>query len=252
MPGPTQRASGAQYRELAAKLGDEITSGAVGPDARLPSEETLAQRHGVSRGTVRQALSLLQAQGMITSRRGTRRVILGAAPSQSFYELLSFTRWARSLGESPGARTIRVERRAASAVELEQLQLESGAEVYHVLRLRTLSRIPVMIERTTYPAPIGELIAGLGPEAASHLDPLIEAGVVFADAEHTVDVVVADAADARTLGCAEGAPLLRERRRSTDPTGVPIVWSDDRFLPGVASFTVHNSSSMTTLSRRRG
>lgn len=252
MPGVRSRPSGAQYRNLAAELGEAITSGTFGADARLPSEETLAQRYGVSRGTVRQALSLLQAQGMITSRRGTRRVILGTAPTQSFFELISFTRWARSLGETPGARTIGVERRAASPVELEQLQLESDTEVYHVLRLRTLSRIPVMVERTTYPIRIGELIAGLMPEANSHLDPLVEAGVVFADAEHTIDLVSAEAADTRLLGCAEGAPLMRERRRSTDPTGVPIVWSDDRFLPGTVSFTVHNSMSMTTLSRRRG
>ncbi|WP_202914981.1 MULTISPECIES: GntR family transcriptional regulator [unclassified Mycolicibacterium] len=243
--------SGVRYRKLAAELGEAITSGAFGVDARLPSEEVLAARYGVSRGTVRQALSLLRAQGMITSRRGTRRVIIDTAPAQSFVELLSFTRWAQSMGETPGARTLQVARRAATPVEAGQLQLELDAEVVHVVRLRTLSRMPVMIERTTYPGQIGAALADLDADAPSHLDPLVAAGVVLTDAEHTVDVVVADAEDAGALGCGQGAPLLRERRRSSDPTGVPIVWSDDRFLPGTVSFTVHNSVSMTPLTRRR-
>ena len=64
---------------------------------------------------------------------------------------------------------------------------------------------------------------------------------MFADADHTVDLVDADADDARHLGCAEGSPLFRERRRVTDPASTPLLWSDDRFLPGTVSFTVHNS-----------
>lgn len=52
---------------------------------------------------MRQALAVLRADGLVTSRRGTRRVVLGNARVQSFSELLSFTHWARAMGEEPGA-----------------------------------------------------------------------------------------------------------------------------------------------------
>ncbi|MFF5209595.1 hypothetical protein [Streptosporangium sp. NPDC000396] len=39
---------------------------------------------------------------------------------------------------------------------------------------------------------------------------------------------------------------------ATDPTGAPLEWSEDRYLPGTVAFTVHNSVATTTLSRRRG
>lgn len=68
----------------------------------LPAEGTLAEQYGVSRGTVRQALAVLRSDGLVTSRRGTRRVVLGTARVQSFSELLSFTHWAYSMGEEPG------------------------------------------------------------------------------------------------------------------------------------------------------
>ncbi|MFD0530247.1 GntR family transcriptional regulator [Kitasatospora arboriphila] len=104
MPADPDRATGALYRTVAADLREAITTGRYGEAGRLPAEGALAERYGVSRGTVRQALALLRADGLVTSRRGTRRVVLGTARVQSFSELLSFTHWARSMGEEPGGR----------------------------------------------------------------------------------------------------------------------------------------------------
>lgn len=248
--GSAEPAEGTLYRRVAADLRAAIAAGAYGSGGRLPAESALAERYGVSRGTVRQALAALRADGLVTSRRGTRRVVLGTIPVQSFTELVSFTNWARSLGEEPGGRVEKVERRPADARERGQLRLEPGAEVVLVLRVRTLSGRPVMVERSLYPAWVGELVARLPPDAVSHTEPLQEQGVVFADADHTIDVTPADADDARLLGCAEGAALLRERRRSTDPVGAPVEWSEDRYLPGTVAFTVHNSRAASALSRR--
>lgn len=252
MPDPAPSTPRPRYRELAAKLREAITTGEYAETGRLPSEERLAREHGVSRGTVRQALTVLRTNGLVTSRRGTPRVILGTARTPNLYELMSFTHWARSIGEVPGARTIEVEHRPATNAEAEQLHLAPGDMIYLVLRLRTLSRKPVLVERMVYPERVGRLVAALKPDAVSHADPLVDEGLIVADLEHSIDVVAADVVDAGLLGCKKGSPLMRERRRATDPSGVPLHWSDDRFLPGTITFTVHNSAAMTAMSRRRG
>ncbi len=239
------------YQRVAADLRQAITDGAYGSGGRLPAEGDLARRYGVSRGTVRQALAVLRAEGLVTSRRGTRRVVLGSEGTQSFGELLSFTRWARSVDEEPGGRVISIERHPADATEREQLRLDRQATVYRMLRVRTLSGRPVMTERTVYPEPVGALVAALDPDTVSHTVRLEEQGVMIADAHHTIDLVRADADDARLLGCRPGDPLLRERRRSTDPAGTPIEWSDDRYVPGTMAFTVHSSAATGSLARRR-
>lgn len=239
------------YQRVAADLRQAIADGTYGSGGRLPAEGALAERYGVSRGTVRQALAVLRADGLVTSRRGTRRVVLDTERVQSFGELLSFTRWARSIGEEPGGQVVDVDRRPGSEAECAQLRLAPGAPVYRVLRVRTLSGRPVMVERTVYPEPIGALVAELDPDTVSHTVRLEEQGVLIADAQHTIDLARADADDARLLGCRPGDPLLRERRRSTDPTGAPIEWSDDRYLPGTMAFTVHSSTASGSLARRR-
>ncbi|MFI9648378.1 GntR family transcriptional regulator [Streptomyces sp. NPDC052040] len=238
-----------RYRKVAAELREAIVSGEYATGAKLPPEGTLAERHGVSRGTIRHALAVLRADGLVTSRRGTRRTVLGGPRAQSFSELLSFTNWARSIGETPGGRMEQVERRPAEPSEAAQLGLEAGAEVYLVLRVRTLSGTPVMVERSLYPGPVGRLVAELPPDVVSHTEALLTHGVLFTDADHTIDLAWADTDDARLLDCPPGQVLLRERRRSTDPAGVPVEWSEDRYLPGTIAFTVHNSVAASTLGR---
>ena len=235
---------------MADDLGRQIAAGRFDSGGKLPTENELAQRYDVSRGTIRHALSVLRANGLVTSRRGTPRVVLRTAQAQSFGELLSFTRWARSIGKQPGGRIVRLEWSDANDEEREQLRVAKGAQVCRVLRLRTLSRRPVMVERTVYPQPVGELIAALPRNITSYTVELESRGVLFADAQHIIDVVPACADDAELLKCRIGDSLMRERRRSTDPAGVPIEWADDRYLPESVAFTVHSSAVVGSLTRR--
>ncbi|WP_338676082.1 GntR family transcriptional regulator [Streptomyces sp. SCSIO 30461] len=242
------------YLKVAADLRAAITAGEYGSGAKLPAEDALVRRYGVSRGTVRQALAALRTDGLITSRRGARRVVLptGGPLLHSFGELRSFTRWARSLGEEPGGRVVTLDRVPAAPEEAEQLILPQGAFVFRVRRLRTLSGTPVMVERTTYPERIGELVADMPSDTVSHSEELEFHGVLFADARHTIDLVPADDDDAELLGCRQGESLLRERRHSTDPSGSPVEWSQDRYLPGTVAFTMQSSTSASALGRKLG
>ena len=55
---------------LAAMLRQRIESGELVPEARLPTEQQLADLHGVSRTVVREAVSRLKSMGLLTSRQG--------------------------------------------------------------------------------------------------------------------------------------------------------------------------------------
>lgn len=61
----------AKYRRLAARLTDLITANLHNGIYKLPTETELSRQYQVSRQTVRQALSLLAAQGLITTRQGS-------------------------------------------------------------------------------------------------------------------------------------------------------------------------------------
>ncbi|WP_412537746.1 GntR family transcriptional regulator [Longispora sp. K20-0274] len=238
----------ARFRDLAAEIRAAIADGTFPPGSKLPSESELAERYDVSRGTVRQTFALLRADGLIASHQGARRIVLGAPRVQSFTELRSFSLWARSLGEVPSGRKIALVRREASPGERAALGED---RIYHLTRVRLLSGQPVMIERTAYVERIGALVAGIDTDTESICERLEELGIVFAHAEHTLDAVPADDEDADLLGTVPGTPLLRERRRATDPDGRPLEWSEDRYLGGAVAVTVRNSVSASVLERQK-
>ena len=220
----------ALYRKVAGDIKAAIAAGAYPAGTRLPSESELAQRYRVSRGTVRQAFAALRADGVIASRRGARRVVIGGPRIQSFGELLSFSRWARAIGEDPAGRVESLDQRPALPAEARRLALEPGEPVYYLVRVRLLSGRPVMIERATYPEKVGALVAGLDLARDSITERLEELGIVFTDAEHVIDAIAAGAEDARLLAIPARQPLLRERRLTTDRSAQPVEWSDDRYL----------------------
>jgi GntR family transcriptional regulator len=236
----------AGYRQVADELRAAMDTGGYPPGSHLPSEGELGRTYGVARGTVRQALATLASEGLISTRKGARRLVLERPRLQGFNELRSFSEWAAAMGEVPGGRVVELVRRDATTAEAQQLGTE---RIYHLTRVRLLSGRAVMIERTAYPEPIGALVAGMDTDHESITSRLQELGVLFANASHTLSAVVATAEDARLLDIRPRSPLLRELRLSTDPGGVPLEWSEDRYLGDAVAFTVHNSVHQNTLIR---
>src|SRR5262245_260724 len=61
---------GPKYHRIADALRAEIQSGDLTPGEQLPSETALRDRFGVSLPTLRQAIGVLRAEGLIESRHG--------------------------------------------------------------------------------------------------------------------------------------------------------------------------------------
>lgn len=58
------------YEQLAAVLRHMIQSGEIQPPDLLPSESQLQQTYAVSRGTIRRALDILKAEGLVVTIAG--------------------------------------------------------------------------------------------------------------------------------------------------------------------------------------
>jgi len=73
------------YYQIAGVLRRRIEAGEMAPGERLPKEMDLAEMFGVSRVPVRQALSLLAAEGVLTHKRGRGTFVReGIAKTESF------------------------------------------------------------------------------------------------------------------------------------------------------------------------
>jgi len=230
------------HRRIADALRRAIRSGVYVRGSQLPSERELMEEFAASRGTVRQALATLRAEGVIASRKGARAVVLAEPRTQSFSELLSFSAWARSLGEEPSGRVVELLRRYAGPTDVHHLGVGEGDPVFSLVRVRMLGGTPVMVERTTFVEAVGRLVATLDLETESIYARLAARGVVFAQARHYISAVAADADDSALLDVPAGTPLLRQVRRTTSPEGSPLEWADDRYVGDAVSFVLENSS----------
>ncbi|MBW8794358.1 MAG: GntR family transcriptional regulator [Streptomyces sp.] len=212
----------ARHEEIADELRRAIDREEYTVGSRLPSETDLAAEYGVSRGTVRQAVAALTAEGLIGSRQGARRVVLASRRSQSFAELRSFAQWAKAMGREATGHVVSQEYRPATQEDAVRLQLPLGTPVLHVLRVRGLDGEPVLLERTVY---------------ADWISPAVEA-------------IEPDCPSAELLGIRRTSPLLRVRRVTTTREGRPVEWSDDRYRSDAVSFSVHNSIGNNALARK--
>jgi len=64
--------------EIAAMLRRDIGAGVPGPGERFAAERDLAATHGVARGTVREAMTLLAAEGLVEIRPGSGTYVIAA------------------------------------------------------------------------------------------------------------------------------------------------------------------------------
>lgn len=247
---PSTKGAGPLHERIAANLRSAIVRGDHAPGSKLPTEAELARQYGAGRGTVRAALRAVEAEGLVTSRQGSGRVVLGGGLSQSFDELRSFAQWTRATGHTPGGLFATRVRRPADAIEAAALFVDTGSDVLYTIRQRTLDGSPVLVERCTYPGWLADTIAQLDercPSVTAEVRRLT--GMVAVSGTHTLDVTRADAIDSELLGCDLGAPILRRRGITRSHNGFPLDYSDDHYLEGAASFTLHNSITTNALSR---
>src|SRR4051812_38447416 len=70
--------------DLVQALGDRVRSGQLQVGAKLPPEGAIMEEFGVSRTVVREAISRLQAAGMVQTRHGIGTFVLGHGDASSF------------------------------------------------------------------------------------------------------------------------------------------------------------------------
>jgi GntR family transcriptional regulator len=240
-----------QYRQIADDLRRLIAEAVYPPGACLPPEAELAAAYGVSRGTVRQAVIMLQLEGLLDTRQGARRTVLPGAPAQSMSELQSFAQWAARDGRVPGGLILRLQHKPATAEEAAALAVTPRDSMLHILRLRTLDGDPTMVERIVYPPWIADAVAALPRDTASLTDALAKGtGIVYGRGRHTIDAVAAGTDEASLLGIRRGSPMLRHRYVITTAEGRPFVSSDDRYKPGTMAITLDNAVAPRGISRQ--
>jgi GntR family transcriptional regulator len=221
-------ATGPLYIQIAEGLLEQIESGDLAPGDRLPSERELSQLLGVNRMTLRRALKVLEAQGLLVRRQGNGTYISEPKIERQAAQLVPFTSGMQHRGYTPGAKVILLERRPVDASVAKQLGLRVAAPVYFVHRLRLINEEPVMLEQLTIPANRFPRFERFNLSSRSVYEVFeSEFNVVIARARQSWEPVIATGYEAELLGIKPGAPLMLERRLGFDQNDQPVEYGKD-------------------------
>src|SRR5215470_14032365 len=127
-----------RYRQIADRLAEEILSGRLQTGQRLPSERVIAQRHGLSRMTARQAVELLVRRGLVYRRPGSGTYVAPERVERRLQRFAGFSEQMRDQGIEPGGRVLAVRMidRETDPDVLDALDLTNGARCWCIRRVR--------------------------------------------------------------------------------------------------------------------
>jgi len=221
-----------RYHQIAQTLRERIAAEGRSPGQRLDTQRALAREFGVTLMTLRQALDLLERDGLIARRHGLGTFVARPAIDYDILHLRAFAGDLSALGEDVATRFVRMYSGPADASVAEPLRLAPRAPVFVLERLRLVDGAPVSFQASYLPAAIGAEVA----KADLAVTPLrqvlaFKLGIEIAEARETVAAVSLERRAARELGCRPGIAAFRSDRVSIGPDGAPVVY-DRVFIPG--------------------
>ncbi len=197
----------ALYLQVWDALAGRITSGAWKPGSAIPNESDLARDFGVSLGTIRKALKLMEAQRLVTRRQGLGTFVNDQA-AHEFADRFSSFRTADGEPVCGQAKSLEIAKGAANELECTRLRLRADEAVYRIRRVRDHSGQVFMIEDVTLPA---GLFPGLADKKAiaDHIGALAqEYGILLGKVEERISMGIPQAAIANALLVAPGTPVM--------------------------------------------
>jgi len=227
------------YEDIVDELRASILGGELGAGERLPSENRLAERYGTTRPTVRRALALLKAEGLVTTEQGRGvfvrpkphvRLLLSGAAFRRHRDagLSGFNAQVEEQGQAPEQRLTEVGRTPAPESVALRLDVDQGSDVVVRRRLFLVNDEPVALCDSYYPSEVAEGTALAEPgNIAGGAYGLIEdaAGPIGRRLERSVDDLecrMPTPHEAAALQLGLGVPVVRVLRTVYDSDGVPV------------------------------
>ena len=131
------------FMQIASRLRQDIINNNLAPGAKLRSESELETDFGVSRITVRQALSELHTQGLIRKINGKGSFVTQPGDAPRLGPLTGFYDHIRMQGDVASGKTLSVRATRATAAAADALKIEPGTALRLITVLRFANNQPM-------------------------------------------------------------------------------------------------------------
>jgi GntR family transcriptional regulator len=237
--------------EVRRRLRRLVTDGTHPPGERLGGERDLAAALGVSRETLRQALTALEREGVVlrVRGRGGGTFVAPRKVERDLARIVGVPEQQRPPEFTAGSRVVSAGLEPASETVAKALELGAGEPVARIVRLRLADGGPISLENACFPA---RRFPGLfdRPLGGSLYELLAEEyGVRTGQAVEQIEVVLAGEQEAALLRTDVGAPLLSLDRTTRDLADAPFEHSHDLFRADRIRIVVRTTGTTVATTR---
>ncbi|WP_027802734.1 GntR family transcriptional regulator [Paraburkholderia dilworthii] len=219
-----------RYQRLREEMVALIAARHWRPGEAIPTEQALAKSYGLAIGTVRKAVDLLVAEGLLERFQGRGTFVRRANLDGSLFR---FFRFQTRHGERriPESRILRREVVDAPLAVAAILQISNSARVIQMSRVRLIDGVPILVEEIWLPYVRFAAFAQMDlSEVGDLLYPVYEAqcNQIVASATETLTVEAVGPLHARLLHIEPGTPAVVIERLAYGYDRQPLEWRRSR------------------------
>ena len=224
------------YFQVSQQIERAISSGQLGPGARLDNEISLAEQFGLSRPTMRRAIQELVDKGLLVRKRGVSTQVVHGQVTRPVELTSLFDDLARG-NQTPSTTLLVNEIIPASEKVAHFLDVPVGERVLRLRRLRFANGEPLAILENYLPDELSDI--GQSDLEARGLYQLMRArGVHIRVAKQKIGARAGTAEECQLLAERKGSPLLTMDRATHDDSGRPVEWGHHVYRASQYSFEV--------------
>lgn len=135
-----------RYQQLKAHIVASIQAGELRPRDRVPSEQDLVRRFGVSRMTANRALRELASAGVVVRQSGVGTFVADVQASSHALKVRNIADEIRERGHAHSARVVKLGKASATPEVAARLGLRPGATVFHSQIVHFENDLPIQAE----------------------------------------------------------------------------------------------------------
>ena len=222
---------------LAKEIEYRIETGRYTEGQRIPSERELADTFGLQRGTVRNAIGILEDKGVLVSRERAGHYV---APRRIDFDLDAYNSRKvviERMGISTSVMLLTFEKISVSGKMSEETGWPVDTPVFRIMRLRYAAGIPMALERAHIKC---DLAPGLTEEDVNEKSLYESLAVKYNEhvswAESKVTAVSANGLESILLNIKVSRPVMRYEGLVYDREGRLLEFFDDIILKDQIQF----------------
>lgn len=201
------------YERIKSDILENIDQGLWRPGDRIPSEHELVEQFGVSRMTVNRAMRELTDAGRILRIPGTGSFVAQPDTDSSLLDIQSVDEYIAGRGGRHKSEIVSLERVPADETSAPLLEIDVGADVFHVVMLHFDGDVPLQFEDRYVNAALVPAFSEQDFLTTTPSRYLVDE-VPVTEIEHTIEAVLPGEQDAQHLRIPEDEPCLVLRRRT--------------------------------------